>query len=265
MGKAKDLTGRRYARLTVIERRGSDKHGKALWLCKCECGNEIIVRGDNLRSENTMSCGCYNRDKIKEQWKDEEFKQMMSEKSSKRMREMVKEQWKDEEFRQMQIDKMSGESHPNWKGGITPISDHLRRLPIVKQWKYNVRIKENNKCQLTGKQVHGGNSDVHHLYGFNMIVLDAHNTHNIQIKEQVKDYTEEELKLLEDYVAEWHKDSSNGILLSDEVHYLFHYCKDEDGNVLYGKGDNTPEQFEEFKERFLKGEFDDLLGDDLNV
>lgn len=153
----------------------------------------------------------------------------------------------------------SGENNPSWQGGITPISKHLRNLPIVTQWKYNVRIKENNKCQLTGKQVHGGNSDVHHLYGFNMIVLDAHNTYNIKIKEQVKDYTEEELKLLEDYIVEWHKDSSNGILLSEEVHYLFHNCRDKDGNVLYGKGNNTPEQFEEFKERYLNGEFDTEL------
>ena len=56
--KAKDLTGMNFGRLTVIERRGSDKQGKALWLCKCECGNEVIVRSNHLRSGNTTSCGC---------------------------------------------------------------------------------------------------------------------------------------------------------------------------------------------------------------
>ena len=258
--KREDLTGRRYGRLTVIERRGSDKQRRALWLCRCDCGNEIIVRGDSLKSESTMSCGCYNKEKIKERWQDEEYRQMQSDK--------LKEKWQDEEFRQMQSDKAKEQWQDEdmkwkmgYKGGITPISDYLRHLPVVKQWRKDTYIRENNKCQLTGKHVHGGNSDVHHLYGFNMIVLEAHTINAIEIKQQVKDYNEEELHKLEEYVASWHKDTSNAVLLCDEVHDLFHNCKDKDGNVLYGYGNNTPEQFEEFKTRYLNGEFDSKTED----
>lgn len=55
-----------YDRLTVIEQCGSNKEGKALWLCKCTCGNTIITTGKSLRSGQTRSCGCYNKERISE-------------------------------------------------------------------------------------------------------------------------------------------------------------------------------------------------------
>lgn len=57
-----DLTGRKFERLTVIKQVEDyiDKNGNHLaqWLCKCDCGNEIIVKGKSLKSKNTKSCGC---------------------------------------------------------------------------------------------------------------------------------------------------------------------------------------------------------------
>ena len=256
-----DLTGQKFGKLTVIgynEEVSKQKKGTH-WNCKCDCGNESVVWGGHLKNGSTTSCGCYQKEKTreiaKEKWQDEEYRQ----KQSNKMKKFNEEQWKNEEYRQMKINEMSGDSNPNWQGGITPISTYLRSLSEVKQWKKDTYIRENNRCQLTGKKVHGGNSDVHHLYGFNMIVLEAHELHNIQIKQQVKDYTQEELYKLEEYVTSWHKDTSNAVLLSEEVHTLFHNCKDKDGNVLYGYGNNTPEQFEEFKQRYLNGEFEGLI------
>ena len=57
-----DMTGRVIGRLLVIEECGRDARGRALWRCRCECGNEVIVRDDNLRNEHTKSCGCYQRE-----------------------------------------------------------------------------------------------------------------------------------------------------------------------------------------------------------
>ena len=62
MTKKIDMTGRVIGRLLVIEECGRDAHGKALWRCRCECGNEVIVLGYNLRNGNTTSCGCYRRE-----------------------------------------------------------------------------------------------------------------------------------------------------------------------------------------------------------
>lgn len=53
-----DMTGRRFARLTAIERVGKTRLRAALWRCLCDCGNETIVTGVALRSGNTKSCGC---------------------------------------------------------------------------------------------------------------------------------------------------------------------------------------------------------------
>ena len=63
MGKFIDLTGQRFGRLTVIERKVSNA-GFVTWLCQCDCGNQTIVRGNSLRSGHTTNCGCVRREKI---------------------------------------------------------------------------------------------------------------------------------------------------------------------------------------------------------
>lgn len=62
MAKFKDRTGERYGRLLVLEHCGKDERGKHLWRCKCDCGNEKIVVGDNLSSGKSNSCGCLKRE-----------------------------------------------------------------------------------------------------------------------------------------------------------------------------------------------------------
>ena len=56
----KDLTGKRFGKLVVKEFLGTDIHNgnKALWLCKCDCGNETMCLGGSLHSRNVKSCGC---------------------------------------------------------------------------------------------------------------------------------------------------------------------------------------------------------------
>lgn len=52
------LAGIAFDRLTVICSAGKNHHQQQMWLCECECGNEVIVRQSNLTSGNTRSCGC---------------------------------------------------------------------------------------------------------------------------------------------------------------------------------------------------------------
>lgn len=61
MPKPIDLTGERFGRLVAIKR--AEQRGRyTTWLCRCDCGKEVVVRTINLRSGNSRSCGCLSRE-----------------------------------------------------------------------------------------------------------------------------------------------------------------------------------------------------------
>lgn len=68
--RVNDLTGKRFGKLKVIERAENTEKGGTTWLCKCDCGNEKVIRGSSLISGSTISCGCYNKEKNKKLIKD---------------------------------------------------------------------------------------------------------------------------------------------------------------------------------------------------
>jgi hypothetical protein len=59
------LIGKKFNRLTVVDVHHQDKYYNIYWLCKCDCGNETVVRAGNLRTGHTKSCGCYMRERSK--------------------------------------------------------------------------------------------------------------------------------------------------------------------------------------------------------
>lgn len=62
MAKAKDLTGKRFGKLLVLcECEPVIQNGKKYkaWRCKCDCGNEIVMKQGSLsKSNKSKSCGC---------------------------------------------------------------------------------------------------------------------------------------------------------------------------------------------------------------
>lgn len=60
--RVKDMIGKSFGRLTVIERAENTKRGQARWKCLCDCGNITIVNGYELRSFGIKSCGCYRKE-----------------------------------------------------------------------------------------------------------------------------------------------------------------------------------------------------------
>jgi hypothetical protein len=58
------MIGQVHGRLTVTGRATSDKAG-ARWRCRCECGQDTIVRGLHLRNGAIASCGCLNRETLR--------------------------------------------------------------------------------------------------------------------------------------------------------------------------------------------------------
>lgn len=57
-----DLTEQRFGRLTVVRRVDAENTGTS-YLCKCDCGKEIVALANNLRRGHTTSCGCYREEK----------------------------------------------------------------------------------------------------------------------------------------------------------------------------------------------------------
>lgn len=94
MPPTKDITGQRFTRLTVIKATNKrDRQGNVLFLCRCDCGNEILTRSYSLTSGITKSCGCYKREKV-------------IERNSRRRRN----------------------NHPNWNGGRRKNGEYVRIL-----------------------------------------------------------------------------------------------------------------------------------------
>jgi 5-methylcytosine-specific restriction endonuclease McrA len=59
-----DLTGQRFGRLIVISKHSQYNRGRWDYNCICDCGNEKVIRGNNLQSSNTTSCGCYHKERL---------------------------------------------------------------------------------------------------------------------------------------------------------------------------------------------------------
>lgn len=70
-----DLSGQRFGRLQVLQRTGSKawfgkNNGKktrkrytdAQWLVRCDCGSEKLIATRHLKSGNSRSCGCLQKE-----------------------------------------------------------------------------------------------------------------------------------------------------------------------------------------------------------
>lgn len=63
------MIGQRFNRLVVVGVADDEfqKPGRCKYYrCKCDCGNYVNVDGHMLRNGRTQSCGCYQKDRVKE-------------------------------------------------------------------------------------------------------------------------------------------------------------------------------------------------------
>jgi len=123
---AKDLTGQRFRRLKVIKWVGNKKQF-AYWLCRCDCGKIMKLRGTSLSTGHTSSCGCYQRD-------------ITSERMRKRKREL----------------------NPNWNPNLTDEERLIdRSTQENRTWGKDVFKRDGYTCQECGDR--GGTINAHHL------------------------------------------------------------------------------------------------------
>lgn len=60
-----DITGMKFGKLTPIEVVGKNKRRQLMWKCKCDCGNESVACGSEMRLGRIKSCGCSRKEEIK--------------------------------------------------------------------------------------------------------------------------------------------------------------------------------------------------------
>jgi hypothetical protein len=142
-------------------------------------------------------------------------------------------------------DSIKGNGSYNWKGGVSSLRSYLT-TKAIKSWKKSTMKICNYKCVISGDRF----DDIHHLYSFDQILKEVLEITKFEVK-TMGEYTKEEIDLLTSVCINLHKKYGNGVCLRSDIHTLFHH------EYLYGN--NTKEQFEEFRQRYLAGEFSDVV------
>lgn len=70
MPGCRDLTGQVFNYLTVIKKTNKRIRGNVIWKCRCKCGNEKEVTSVDLKHNRVMSCGCYNKELVSNNFND---------------------------------------------------------------------------------------------------------------------------------------------------------------------------------------------------
>ena len=178
----KDMTGQRFGRLIAIKRTKNDYLG-ASWLCRCDCGNESIVRGDSLRNGHTKSCGCLLGEALSKRFTrnlaGKRFGRLQAIKKAKRVNGRTAWLCSCDCGKQVVVlttslttgntkscgclaDEMVGEKASNWRGGIqyTPYTQDFND-----DFKEQIRKRDGYKCRVCGKSQsrNGRLLDVHHI------------------------------------------------------------------------------------------------------
>lgn len=140
--------------------------------------------------------------------------------------------------RECHDENQRGINHPGWLGGENEVIDNIRKS--IKDWKLEVMAYYGFKCAITGE--YEEDLAIHHLKAFSTIISETSNKLKIPVLRKIKDYKNiEDFYKLKKEVINAHK-VSNGIVLKRDIHNTFH--------DIYGRGENTIEQFDEFLKEY---------------
>jgi 5-methylcytosine-specific restriction endonuclease McrA len=179
MGQFIDLTGKKFYRLTVIRKDVRKSYGNICWLCRCDCGKELVVFGGNLRRGFTRSCGCL-QDENRRKPTSDKTKKLMSmahkgkQKHSIEVRKKMSltrkgrkhtEEQKQKISNALRIHALRGEKHPFWKGGNSRTKDKIIRQSVeYKLWRKAVFERNKYACIWCG--LRGGRLNADHIKPF---------------------------------------------------------------------------------------------------
>ena len=223
-----DISGMRFGRLTVLCRAGTAKGWQPTWLCRCDCGQEVVVLGVNLRFDRTKSCGCFQQQQRRMRAKDvsgQVFGKLRAVRRAKNPMGNMRTRWlcqcscgKTTIVTQKHLangntkscgclQERKGSENPNYDHEM-PDENRIDRRLIqgYNEWTRKVYARDDYTCQICNHR--GGNLASHHL--------DAYH---------------------------WAKDKrillSNGVTMCKGCHKAFHH--------VYGTHNNKRSQFIFFK------------------
>ena len=159
------------------------------------------------------------------------------------IRKLLNEDWGGQDNPQYNSQRF-GELNPNYKGGISSLYQELRRN--IYNWKLDSMEYCNYKCIITGDRFNA----IHHLYSFDLIIQETLNELLFPLYNNISMYTQNELEMIINKCLEIHYRYGLGVCLRNDIHKLFH--------DNFGYGNNTPEQFNIFKENYNKGYYNNV-------
>ena len=66
--KFQDISGKKFGRLKAVGVVGKTSDGYFLWEFTCDCGAVVYLKSGTVKSGNTLSCGCLQRDSNVSRW-----------------------------------------------------------------------------------------------------------------------------------------------------------------------------------------------------
>lgn len=124
-GLRKDISdtylGKKFYSLRPIKYLGKDEHSHVLFLCACDCGKTKQVLGNSLINGNTKSCGCSSRKRGKEHKLYAGYEEIRAE---------------------------------YWGRVIRGAKDRGIEVKITIEEAWDIFLKQNRKCALTGEILH---------------------------------------------------------------------------------------------------------------
>lgn len=234
--KRTDLIGKRFGRLTVIEETDERKWGNVVWLLECECGNKKKAVAQSFTSGNTVSCGC-SRTKTWQEKAEKNIgkvygrltvvKPLKKREGKYKMQYLCKCDCGNETVKRLDLLKsghtvscgcyhkeiVSKENSHFYKEFLTEADRERNRYTLfgdkIYNWRKEVYERDNYACKVcgVGGAKKSNNLNAHHLNGWN-------------------------------WFEPGRFDVKNGVTLCRGCHSDFH--------SVYGYGDNTKEQFEEY-------------------
>lgn len=224
----KDITGQRFGKLLAIKPTDKRIGTNVVWEMKCDCGNTTYVHTGNLgeSQRKTKSCGCLHRDVVFKDLKGQRFGRLVVVKEDGHIGTTIAWECLCDCGNTTRVQgghlqsggirscgcMYRGKLHHSYDPNKTDEERLLKRYVLGKHTLYGFRNKVYKRDKYTCQVCNqvGGKLNAHHLDGWN-------------------------------WAIDKRFDTDNGVTLCEGCHDEFHN--------IYGKGNNTKEQFKEFKER----------------